>query len=178
MKDFAQLASSAEPRRPPPLAQWNPPFSGTIDIRIARDGQWFHEGRPLRRRALVQLFASILRRESDGAYYLVTPVEKWRIQVDDLPLRAIDAQRGADGRLVFTLDDDEQVCADEAHPVRVAGAAGAAPQPAIAVRHGLEARIVRSLFYRLVDLAEVQRTASGEQLVLRSGSCFFNLGCV
>ncbi len=178
MTDFSEAALQAAARRRPPLERWHPPFSGDIDICIARDGQWFHEGRPILRHPLVRLFASILRREEDGAYYLVTPVEKWRIRVEDMPLRATDMERGGDGRLLFTLDDGEQVIANDAHPVRVEITESGTPAPSIPVRHGLEARILRSVFYRLVDLAEVQQLPGGEELVLSSGRSCFNLGRV
>ena len=176
MTDFSQALPPAAARRAPPLERWHPPFSGDIDICIARNGQWLHEGRPILRRPLVQLFASILRREADGMYYLVTPAEKWRIRVEDLPLRAIDVERGRDGCLAFTLDDGGQLIADDAHPVRVETAATGTPAPSIPVRHGLKARILRSVFYRLADMAEVQKTPAGEMLVLTSGSSRFQLG--
>lgn len=93
--DPDQLAKQVSAERPPPVERWNPPLSGDIDLRIARDGTWYHEGTAFQRESLARLFASILRRDEDGQYYLVTPVEKWRIQVDDAPLwRSISTRAG------------------------------------------------------------------------------------
>lgn len=140
---------------PPPVHLWNPPYCGEIDIRIARDGTWFHEGSPIGRPAMVRLFASILKREG-ARYYLVTPVEKVGIRVDDAPFVAVDVTAtgaGAQQRLTFhTLTDDTVMAGPEA-AIRVArDPVTGEPSPYVHVRAGLEALIDRKTFYRLVDL--------------------------
>lgn len=140
----------------PPVHLWNPPLSGDIDIRIARNGDWYHEGTRFERHALVKLFASILKREGD-AYFLVTPVEKWRIRVEDAPFMAIDCEVLGEGReqqLVFITNVDDRVHCNAEHPLRVVNDPQTGePSPYVMVRDGLEARVGRSVFYRLADLA-------------------------
>jgi uncharacterized protein len=148
-----------EERRLPPVDKWQPPLSGDIDIRIAANGDWYHEGGLIRRHELVKLFSSILRREGSD-YFLVTPVEKWRIQVDDLPFVAhtVDrvAQQGSEV-LVFTTNVDACVVAGPDHPVEVLeDPHSGAPQPAILIRPGLQARIGRTAFYRMADWARAE----------------------
>jgi uncharacterized protein len=138
---------------PPPVHLWNPPFCGDIDIRIARDGTWYYLGTPIGRAPLVRLFSSILRREGDD-YFLVTPVEKVGIKVDDAPLLAIDFTASGSGLaqcLTFTTKTDDIVTADAAHPITVTFQDGE-PAPYIHVRAGLNALIDRKSFYRLVEL--------------------------
>ena len=151
---LSQVRDTAR-RGPPPVHLWNPPFCGDIDIRIARDGTWFYLGTPIGRAPLVKLFSSILKLEDDQ-YYLVTPVEKVRIRVDDTPLHAIDFSAtgtGPDQILHFTTKTDDEVDADAAHPLnfRLNPDTGE-PSPYIHVRAGLNALIDRKTFYRLVDL--------------------------
>lgn len=140
----------------PPVHEWSPPLSGDIDIRIARDGTWYHEGVRFERQSLVRLFSSILKREGDD-YFLITPVEKWRLRVEDAPFAAIDCEvvgEGAQQQLVFITNVDDRVLCDALHPLRVAtDAFSGEPSPYVMVRDGLEARIARSVFYRLVDRA-------------------------
>ncbi len=138
---------------PPPVHLWDPPFCGDIDIRIARDGTWFYLGTPIGRAPLVKLFSSILKREGD-LYFLVTPVEKVGIRVDDAPLLAVDftargVGRGQELRFVTRTEDEVEAGAD--HPIRVSFREGE-PSPYIHVRSGLNALIDRKSFYRLVEL--------------------------
>lgn len=160
----------------PPVETWQPSLSGEMDIRIDASGDWYHEGSKIQRQPLVNLFASILRREDDGQYYLLTPVEKWRIRVDDAPLIAVDADRGGSGdasKWVFTLNTGERVALDAEHPLTVIDdAASGEPRPYLQVGRGLSARINRAVFYRLVDSAE---ESSGEYGV-RSAGFWFALG--
>jgi hypothetical protein len=134
---------------------WNPPFCGDIDMRIARDGTWFYLGTPIGRPALVKLFASILKREC-ARYYLVTPVEKVGITVDDAPFVAVDFTAEGAGpaqRLTFTTREDDAVTAGPDHPIRVTrDPVTGEPAPYVMVRRGMEALIDRKSFYRLVDL--------------------------
>lgn len=166
---------------PAPVHLWDPPYCGKIDIRIARDGRWYHEGSLIRRPALLQLFASVLRREPDGSFSLVTPAERVSIEVEDCPFVAtvLDVQGEGDARrLQFTLNTGETVIADAEHAIRVGEQANAQPHPTLHVRDGLEALISRNVFYQLVALATVQRGAQGEHLVLRSAGEDFVLGDV
>ena len=130
-------------------------FTGDIDIAIARDGTWYHEGGPIRRPRMVALFASILHREADGEYYLKTPVEKRRIRVEDVPFVAVEATirgEGAGQSVTFRTNVDETVAAGPGHPIRVAiDQVSGEPSPYVHVRDGLEALIVRSFYYQLVN---------------------------
>ena len=166
----------------PPVEQWNPPLSGDMDMVICRDGTWLHEGDPIRRHALVKLFASVLKREGDD-YFLVTPVEKWRIQVEDLPFIAHSVEqvpRDDSHFLLFTTNVDDDVVADVGHPLRVELREDGEPLPSIHVRRGLSARIGRNAFYELVSLAESVpgKQAGTRELVVRSGDASFSLGAV
>jgi hypothetical protein len=163
-----------QPRKPP-LEKWNPPLSGEMDMRIDVHGDWYHEGVKIQRQSLVNLFASILRREQDGEYYLLTPVEKWRIRVDDAPLIAIDADCAADGgeqTWLFTLNTGERIVLDSAHPLSVLADANGEPRPYLQLERGLTARVARAVFYRLVDAAEVR----GDLIGIGSAGQWFALG--
>jgi hypothetical protein len=148
-------AQAATRRGPPPVHLWDPPFCGYIDMRIARDGSWFYLGTPIGRPALVRLFSSILKREGDR-YYLVTPVEKIGITVDDAAFVAVDFTAEGAGRgqkLVFTTQVGDTVTAGPDNPIRVVrDPASGEPAPYVHVRRGLEALIDRKSFYRLVEL--------------------------
>ncbi len=160
----------------PPVQQWNPPFCGDIDMRIARDGRWFYQGTPIGRPAMVRLFSTILRRDGDD-YFLVTPVEKVGIRVDDAPFVAVEMDvegAGAAQQLRFRTSVDDQVLAGAEHPLRfVVDAQSGEPSPYLRVRGNLEALIHRNLFYRLVELA-VPRECDGQPwLGVWSGGEFF-----
>jgi len=162
----------------PPVAQWDPPYSGEIDIRIASDGSWHHEGKPIERDSLVKLFASILKHEADDEYYLVSPVEKFRIQVDDAPFLATEVETQyceAELLLIFTTNLGDRIVADETHPIEVDERNGE-PRPYLSVRDNLLALISRNLFYQLVELAETHQEKGKQVLRLRSGGCWFRLG--
>lgn len=141
----------------PPVHLWNPPFCGDLDMRIARDGTWYYEKSPINRFALVKLFSSILKLEN-GKYYLVTPVEKVGIVVDDAPFVAVDVDaQEVDGEqaLTFTTKVGDVAVAGPDHPIRLTrDPATDEPSPYVMIRNGLEALIDRKSFYRLVDLGE------------------------
>lgn len=147
---------SREKRGPAPVEKWQPEFCGNIDMRIARDGVWYYIGSPIGRIGMVQMFASVLRRDADQNYYLVTPVEKIGIKVDDAPFVAIEMKvenSGRDQILSFRTNVDDWVILDKSHPLRVALAPQTqAPSPYILVRGRLEALINRAVFYDLVEL--------------------------
>lgn len=160
----------------PPVHLWNPPFCGDLDMRIAVDGTWFYLGTPIGRKPLVRLFSSILRREGDR-YFLVTPVEKVGITVDDAPFVAVDFTArgtGADLTLTFTTQVGDSVVAGPDHPIRVTRDPDTdTPRPYIAVRANLEALIDRKSFYRLVDLGEEADVAGVRWFGVRSAGAFF-----
>jgi uncharacterized protein len=163
-----RAAQAAGKKGPPPVHLWNPPFCGDIDMRIARDGTWFYLGTPIGRPAMVRLFAGIIRRDGD-AYFLVTPVEKVGIRVDDAPFVAIDITPDGDD-LIFTTNVDDQVRAGPDHPIRVdRDPASGEPSPYVLIRRNLWALIDRKSFYRLVDLG----LPEGAQFGVRSGGTFF-----
>jgi len=157
---LAEIARLAEEKRLPPVESWNPTHCGDSAMRIARDGTWFHEGSPIRREAMVRLFSTILRREPDGGYVLVTPAEKLDIEVEDAPFVAVELKSEGEGkarRLAFRLNTGDLVVAGPAHPLRFVakgdGARNAAPQPYLTVRAGLDALVARPVYYELADLA-------------------------
>ena len=155
---------------------------GDLDMRIARDGTWFYHGSPIGRKRVVKLFASVLRREDDGQYYLVTPAEMGRVEVDDAPFVAVAMDVSGDGpgqRLTFRTNIDEKVVADDAHPIRVDhNQLTGEPSPYVLVRDGLEALIGRAVYYDLVEHG-VEKEVEGETLFgVWSCGVFFSLGRV
>ena len=171
-------AEAAHTRKLPPVDQWNPPDCGDIDMRIAVDGTWFYLGTPIGRPTLVRLFSTILRREPDGRYVLVTPVEKVGIKVEDAPFIAVRVDAEGEGRgqhLRFLTNVGDEVVAGAEHPLRVTYR-NSEPRPYVHVRGGLEARVARAVFYELVGMAEERATATGRELGVWSGGTFFSLG--
>ncbi len=153
---LAQAARAASAGKGlPPVHLWTPPFCGDLDIRIARDGTWFYLGTPIGRKELVRLFSTILKRE-DGRYFLVTPVEKVGITVDDAPFVAVDFEATGQGEsqvLTFQTNVGDLAVAGPENPMRVVrDPESGEPAPYVHVRAGLEALIDRKSFYRLVDL--------------------------
>jgi len=150
-----------------------------LDMRIARDGTWHYRGSPINRMPLVKLFASVLRREDDGSYWLVTPAERGRVDVEDVPFIAVEVDREGEGNaqnLIFRTNLDEIVTAGPEHPLRVETAADGTPAPYILVRPGLEARLARPVFYEVVDLGEEVADNEETRLGVWSGGTFFDLG--
>jgi hypothetical protein len=182
LRGLADLqAESAHTRKLPPVDKWNPPFCGDMDIRIASDGTWFYLGTPIGRPGLVRLFSTILRREDDNQFYLVTPVEKVRIRVDDAPFLAVRVDRtgaGPEQRLRFTTNVGDEVDAGAGHPIRVEiRGPEREPRPYLHVRGRLEALISRATFYELVEMAEERAAAAGgTELVISSEGQSFSLG--
>ncbi|KIQ68407.1 DUF1285 domain-containing protein [Wenxinia marina] len=169
---IAAAARKAGRRGPPPVHLWDPPFCGDLDMRIARDGTWCYLGTPIGREGLVRLFSSIIRKDGDD-YFLVTPVEKVGIQVEDAPFVAVDFEPVPDG-LQFMTNVGDRVVAGPDHPIRVVrDAATGEPSPYVLVRHNLEALIDRKSFYRLVDLGEVRPHDGADWFGVVSGGVFF-----
>ena len=143
----------------PPVENWQPDREGSSEMRIDAQGRWFHQGTQIKREAMVRVFSTILRRDADD-YFLVTPVEKLSIEVEDAPFVAVDMEvRGADEaqEIVFATQTDDLVIADADHPIRMAE--GVEVRPYVEVRGGLEALINRPVYYRLAELAV--ETANG-----------------
>ena len=167
---------SASKKGPPPVHLWNPAYCGEMDMRIARDGTWFHEGTPIGRAPLVKLFAGILKLE-EGRYYLVTPVEKLGIQVEDAPFVAVDFSVSGEGdsqEITFTTNVGDEAVAGPDHPIRVTrDAQTGEPSPYVMIRRGLEARIDRKSFYRLVEMGETAPHEGEDWFGVRSGGMFF-----
>jgi len=166
----------------PPVDRWNPEYCGDMDMRIAREGTWFHEGRPIERPAMVKMFSRILWQE-DGAYFLKTPVEKLGIQVEDLPflfieLEVVDGDRGQELRFRSTTDD--LIVAGPEHALVVSeNAITGAPEPSLEVRFGMSGRIHRNVFFQLVEMGKVEPSATGgEEVVVYSQGRRFVLGCL
>ncbi|WP_297513678.1 DUF1285 domain-containing protein [uncultured Caulobacter sp.] len=175
LEGVAQAAQNAQvggARGLPPVHLWNPPHCGEIDIRIRKDGVWFHEGAPIGREALVRLFSTVLRLDPDG-YHLVTPVEKLRITVEDAPFIATRVDRRGEA-LVFETNVGDVVEAGPEHGVRVQiDPDTGEPRPYLHVRRGLEALIARPVFYELAEMAAPTATARGEVWGVRSNGAFF-----
>lgn len=171
-ESLAAGARAASGRGLPPVHLWNPPFCGDLDMRIARDGTWFYLGTPIGRPELVRLFSSILRKDGED-YFLVTPVEKVGIQVDDAPFVAVDFE-AADGILTFKTHVGDIVAAGSEHPIRVErDPKTGEPSPYVHVRANLEALIDRKSFYRLVDIGETDDVDGLEWFGIRSEGVFF-----
>lgn len=159
------------------LEEWNPEISGDIDIFIKANGEWLHEDSKIERQGLISLFSSILRREADGNFYLVTPVEKWRIHVEDAPLMVttIDVLHpGTDQQIIqFTLNNGDHSSVDAQQKLWVETEPDTdAPSPYISLPHGLYAKLNRSSFYHLIEHA----VEEGKNLKVRSDNHWFVLG--
>ncbi|MDP8994161.1 MAG: DUF1285 domain-containing protein [Pseudomonadota bacterium] len=171
---LAEIARMAEEKRLPPLDSWDPEHCGESGMRIARDGSWHHEGRPIARPEMVRLFSTILRREPVGSYVLVTPAEKLTIEVEDAPFVAVELKSEGEGRertLAFRLNTGDVVVAGPEHPLRLAPGSGG-PHPYVQVRPGLEALVARPVYYELAELALGE---GGDPAGLWSGGAFFAL---
>ena len=152
---------------------------GDIEMRIARDGTWYYRGSPIGRFPLVKLFASVLCREADGGYWLVTPAERGRIEVEDVPFLAVEVTFNGEGRdqeLMFRTNLDEFVTMGPDNPLRIETAANGEPRPYILVRDGLEARLVRPVFYELVDRGTEEQVGNAIEFGVWSKGIFFRLG--
>jgi hypothetical protein len=171
---LADIARLAAERKLPPVESWDPGHCGHSGMRIAADGTWFHEGTPIGRPAMVRLFSTILRREPNGGFVLVTPVEKLEIEVEDAPFVAVEMKSdgaGVERTLAFRLNVGELIVAGPEQPIRCeAGADG--PHPYLRVRAGLDASIARGIYY---ELAEIALAEGAEPPGMWSGGAFFSL---
>ena len=170
----ADIMRMADSDRLPPVERWHPAHCGDSEMRIARDGTWFHQGSPIGRAAMVRAFSRILRRELDGGYVLVTPVEKLDIAVEDAPFVAVEMKVEGSGEaqtLAFRLNTGDVVTASADHPLRFEEH-GDGPHPYLHVRGGLEALVARAIYY---DLAELALADDAETPGVWSGGAFFPL---
>ena len=175
---LADIARMLADKRLPPVERWNPAHCGDIDMVIRRDGSWWYNGSPIGRPAMVKLFSTVLRRDKDEKYYLVTPVEKLGITVEDAPFLAVELVSEGEGdhrSLAFRLNTEDYVIAGPDNRLRdeVDGKTGE-PRPYLHVRRGLEALIGRSVFYELGALA-MEESGEDEPLGLWSNGVFFPL---
>lgn len=159
----------------PPVEKWDPDFCGDIDMVIKHDGSWFYMGTPIGRKALVKLFSSVLKKQQDD-YFLVTPVEKVGITVEDVPF-IITQWRQEDDLLVLTTQTEDQLIISEQHPVKLqADACSGDILPYVLVRRNLWARLHQNVFYQLVEMGQQTMLDGKSQLVLQSGDYSFSLG--
>ena len=173
----SQAAKQAPGRGLPPVHLWNPAHCGEIDIVIKKNGLWFHEGTPIGREALVRLFSTVLRKDPDGTY-LVTPVEKMKITVEDAPFVAVRVDRDGE-RLRFLTNVGDEVEAGPEHEIRVEmDPTSGAPHPYLHVRRGLDALIARPVFYELAEMAEPHETPDGARMCVASHGAWFQVGPV
>lgn len=171
-ESLATSARAASKGGLPPVDKWNPPFCGDLDMRIARDGTWFYMGTPIGRPELARLFSTIIRKDGDD-YFLVTPVEKVGITVDDAPFVAVDFERVGDD-LLFTTNMGDEALAGPDHPIRVERDPDTGePSPYINIRRNLEALIDRKSFYRLVEIGTHAEHEGAQWFGLTSGGQFF-----
>lgn len=170
------IAAVGEARKLPPVHLWNPPFCGDIDMRIAADGTWYYLGSPIGRPALVRLFASVLKREGEN-YFLVTPVEKVGITVEDAPFQAVEMAIDGEGpgrTLTFRTNVDDLVRCDAEHSLRfVPEEPGGGLKPYLHVRRDLWARVTRALFFDLVEISETRNLNGREWFGVASAGEFF-----
>jgi len=174
-RSLAELTRAIEQRGgPPPVDKWNPSHCGDSEMRIARDGTWYHQGSPIGRPAMVRLFSTVLRREPDGSHVLVTPVEKLSIEVESTAFRATQMTMDGEGRsrrIGLALDSGDALVVGRDHPLTVVETEEG-PSPRVAVRFGLEAELARPLYYELADIALAEgRDPPG----VWSGGIFFPL---
>lgn len=177
LDQVAAAARQSARRGPAPVHLWNPPYCGDIGLKITADGVWHYQGSPIGRQAMVELFASILRKDEDGRHYLVTPVEKIAIEVEDAPFLAVAMTVEGSGRqqtISLRTNVGDEVTVDAEHPLRFArDPASDGLKPYVLVRGRLEALVTRPLYYDLVEMAVVEPVAGVPHLGVWSAGTFF-----
>lgn len=174
MNRLMSALGSGPARGLPPVERWNPPFCGDLDMHVASDGTWFYLGTPIGRPALVKLFSSVLKREGDE-HFLVTPIEKIRIRVDDAPFQAVEMQIDGEGdgrALAFRTQVDDLFSVGPEHALRFERAAKDGLKPYVHVRRGLWARLTRALTYDLLALGEIREGDGSAQFGIAAGGVF------
>lgn len=169
---LSEIVELAEDQKLPPVDEWQPEETGDSEMRINADGSWLHQGSPINRPTMVRAFSTLLRREPDGSFALVTPYQKLRIEVEDAPFIAVQMEsegQGQDRKMAFRLNTDHLVIADADHPLRFPTSTDT-PQPYVLVRSGLEAVLARPVYY---ELAEYALADNLDPLGLWSNGAFF-----
>ena len=162
----------------PPVEKWNPPFCGEIDMHILRNGKWTYMGSEIKRPAMIKLFSNIVRLDEDGHYYLVTPVEKVRIKVDDVPFVAVSMKKIKEegvNCLSFTTNVQDEVTLSKENPIEIVINDNDEPSPYITIRKNLKALISRSVYYDLINMAEEEIIDDKKFLVIKSNNTLFKL---
>tara|TARA_B100001113_G_scaffold135480_1_gene111252 strand:+ start:109 stop:693 length:585 start_codon:yes stop_codon:yes gene_type:complete len=162
----------------PPVEKWNPPFCGDIDMHILRNGKWTYMGSEIKRPAMIKLFSNIIRLDDDGHYYLVTPVEKVRIKVDDVPFVAVSMNKIEDegvSYLSFTTNVQDEIILSKENPIEIVINDNDEPSPYITIRKNLKALISRSVYYDLINMAEEEIIDDKKFLVIKSNNTLFKL---
>ena len=162
----------------PPVEKWNPPFCGDIDMHILRNGKWTYMGSEIKRPAMIKLFSNIIRLDDDGHYYLVTPVEKVRIKVDDVPFVAVSMNKIEDkgvSSLSFMTNVQDEVTLSKENPIEIVINDNDEPSPYITIRKNLKALISRSVYYDLINMAEEEIIEDKKFLVIKSNNTLFKL---
>ncbi len=162
----------------PPVEKWNPPFCGDIDMHILRNGKWTYMGSEIKRPAMIKLFSNIIRLDDDGHYYLVTPVEKVRIKVDDVPFVAVSMNKIEDegvSYLSFTTNVQDEIILSKENPIEIVINDNDEPSPYITIRKNLKALISRSVYYDLINMAEEEIIENKKFLVIKSNNTLFKL---
>ena len=162
----------------PPVEKWNPPFCGDIDMHILRNGKWTYMGSEIKRPAMIKLFSNIIRLDDDGHYYLVTPVEKVRIKVDDVPFVAVSMNKIKDegvNCLSFMTNVQDEVTLSKENPIEIIINDNDEPSPYITIRKNLKALISRSVYYDLINMAEEEIIDDKKFLVIKSNNTLFKL---
>lgn len=180
LKGLAEVKKAADNAKGlPPVHLWNPPFCGDLDMRIGADGTWYYMKTPIGRKRLRRLFSTVLRRDEDGKYYLVTPVEKCGITVDDAPFVAVAMEVEGTGReqtLKFVTNVEDEVIAGPDHPLRFENESGTEGlKPYVHVRGRLEALVNRAVFYDLAEIGSVEPVEGEEMYGVWSGGEFFSI---
>ncbi len=182
LAELIRLHRTGEEPNVAPEWDFDPNSCADFPIRIGRDGVWYYQDSPIERKNLCKLFSSVLRRDGAGNFYLVTPVEQGRIEVEDAPFTAVELiadGEGADRTIAFRTNLDHMVTVDSAHPIRVVeDATSGEPSPYVTVRDGLEALILRPQFYELVEMAEEREEDGVTVFGVWSAGAFFRLGAV
>ena len=179
-RELARIESAAAAPQDSNAPKGAPRDCGHFDIHIDRDGSWFYRGTPINRASLTRLFSTVLERDEAGVFWLVTPVERGRVTVDDAPFMAIEFDRvgeGHDQELIFRTNVGDSVTLDAAHPLRIeTDPATQTPRPYVLVRKKLEARLARPVFYALVEMGTEERVGAEAQFGVWSKGTFFPLG--
>ncbi len=172
------MISVKERKGIPPVEKWNPPFCGDIDMHILRNGKWTYMGSEIKRPAMIKLFSNIIRLDDDGHYYLVTPVEKVRIKVDDVPFVAVSMNKIKDkgvNCLSFTTNVQDEVTLSKENPIEIVINDNDEPSPYITIRKNLKALISRSVYYDLINMSEEEIIDDKKFLVIKSNNTLFKL---